>query len=102
MSPRGDASGQQQFGEQTGRQESMHASVASTLLQVCSYLIGDRMLAVTSVLALGEPHRQAGHHDYVPSVFPTVYKQAKRKEEREGRGTVDSSRGALNRHYRSQ
>ena len=64
MSPRGDGSGQQQFGERTGRQESMRASVASTLLQVCSYLIGDRILDVTlcsSVLASGEPHRQAGH-----------------------------------------
>lgn len=83
VSPRGDASGQQQFGEQTGHQESMHASVASTTLQVCNCLIGDRMLDVTlcsSVLASGEPHRQAGHPDYVPSVFPAVYKQARGKE----------------------
>ena len=87
VSPRGDANGQQQFGEKTGRQESMHASVASTPLQVCNYLISDRMLDVTlcsSALASGKPHRQAGHPDYVPSVFPAVYKQAKRKEDQRG------------------
>ena len=103
VSPRGNASGQQQFGKQTGRQESMHASVASTSLQVCNYLIGDRMLDVTlcsSVLASGEPHRQAGHPDYVASVFPAVYKQANRKEDQ--RGQRYSSRGGLNRHCRSQ
>ena len=36
----------------------------------------------SSVFALGEPHRQASHPDYVPSVFPAVYKQAKRRDQR--------------------
>ena len=29
----------------------------------------------------GEPHSQPGHPDYVPSVFPAVYKQAKRRQD---------------------
>ena len=81
MRPKGDASGQQQLGERTGRQR---ASAGSTSLQVCSYLIGDRIRDVTlcsSALALGEPHHQVEHPEYVPSVFPAAYKQAKRRED---------------------
>ena len=104
VSLRGDASGQQQFGEQTGRQESMRASAGSTLLQVCSYLMGDGICDVTlcsSVFASGEPHCQVDHPDYVPCVFSAVYKQAKKERIREGKGIVDSSREGLDRHCRS-
>lgn len=47
VSPRRDTIGHQQLGEWTGRQESMRASVASTLLQVCSYLICDKYYIVS-------------------------------------------------------
>lgn len=96
VSPRRDTIGHQQLGEWTGRQESMRASVASTLLQVCRYSI----LYVTNItlcLVSCKPYRQLGHPDYVPSA---AYKLAKGRGDQRGQ-RYHRLRG-LDRHFREK
>ena len=102
VSPRGDASGQQQFGERTGRQESMRASVASTLLQVCSSSMGDRILCVHLFLFQVNPIVRWATLTMFLACFLLPTSRWREERIREGRGTADSSRGGLDRHCRSQ